>query len=249
MQMTIEPSAMSIRWAALVLAAATAAACHQQETAPPPPRSSSAPAAQPAAPSPPVAPPADGDRTVANSEPSGDAIVGKGRWAENHLYRFRLERVAACDSASPGPGPAQRPVPSGASQFRGETSWVGAFFSVEAKQRFLVSPRDLELHRGGVILNSAPANQRRHAGCEPRLPVKALRAGESLRGFALFEVPKRFRARTDDPIVFSYRPTRWGGARKVEVPIGECFDACKEPPVAQAGETAGRSRPASRTKR
>jgi hypothetical protein len=138
---------------------------------------------------------------------------------------------------------------SGVSQFRGETSWVGALFSVEAKQQLLVSPRDLELRRGGVILNAAQVNRPLPAGCEPRLPVKELRAGESLRGFALFEVPKRFRTTTEDPIVFSYRPTRWGSARRVEVPIPECFDACTGSPVAQAGKTAGRSRLASRQKR
>jgi hypothetical protein len=186
------------------------------------------------------------DGASANGEGTGDAIVGKGRWSENLLYRFRLESVAPCGAASPGIASAQRPATVGSGQFRGETSWVGAFFSVEAKQRFLVSPRDLELSRGGVILNAARVNQPLPAGCEPRLPNKTLRAGESLRGFVLFEVPKRFRTRTDDPIVFSYRPTRWGGARKVDVPIGECFDACKESPVAQAAKTAGRSRPASR---
>ena len=93
-----------------------------------------------------------------------------------------------------------------------------------------MSPRDLELRRGGVILTAKYINQPVLSGCQPLLPAKRLRAGESASGFALFEVPKSFRTTTDDPIVLSYRPTRWGGARRVEVPIRECLDACAERP-------------------
>jgi hypothetical protein len=60
-------------------------------------------------------------------------------------------------------------------------------------------------------------------------------------GFALFEVPKRFRTKTDDPIVLSYKPTRWGGARRVEVPLPECLDACTGSAGARPSKTAGRA--------
>ena len=108
-----------------------------------------------------------------------------------------------------------------------------------------VSARDLELRRGGVILNARYINQPLLPGCKPLLPAKQLRIGEDVSGFALFEVPKSFRTTTDDPIVLSYKPTRWGGARRVEVPIRECLDACAES-VKRSGKTAGRSSPGSR---
>ena len=149
----------------------------------------------------------------------------------------------------PSLGPAQRLAPGGLSQPRGETSWVGAYFSVEARQpSVFVSPRDLELRRGGVILRARYTNQPLLSGCQPLLPAKQLKNGESSSGFALFEVPKSFRIKTEDPIVLSYRPTRWGGARLVEVPIRECLDACPEPSVSRATKTAGRSTATNRQK-
>jgi hypothetical protein len=99
-----------------------------------------------------------------------------------------------------------------------------------------VTARDLELRRGGVILSATLANIPSLPGCKPLLPAKRLRPGEALSGFALFEVPRAFRATTPDPIVFSYRPTRWGGARRAEVPIPECFDACARPWVARGSK-------------
>jgi hypothetical protein len=117
-------------------------------------------------------------------------------------------------------------------------------FSVQAKEpSVFVTPRDLELRRGGVILGARYINQPVLAGCQPLLPATRLRAGDSARGFALFEVPKSFRIKTEDPIVLSYRPTRWGGSRRVEVPIRECLDACPE-----GARTAGPTSPIARKK-
>ena len=159
------------------------------------------------------------------------------------MYKFRLERVAACGAAEQALGPAQPAAAGGGGQLRGESSWVGALFSVEAKEpSVFVTPRDLELRRGGVILGAKYVNQPVLSGCQPLLPATRLRAGDSARGFALFEVPKSFRTKTDDPIVLSYRPTRWGGARRVEVPIRECLDACPE------ARTAARTSAVSRKK-
>jgi hypothetical protein len=158
-----------------------------------------------------------------------NAIVAPGQWSENRLYKFRLERMAACGPAAQALGPAQPAAGGGGNPVRGEASWVGALFTVQAKQpSVFVSPRDLELRRGGVILAAKYINQPVLAGCAPLLPARRLRAGEGATGYALFEVPRSFRTRTEDPIVLSYRPTRWGGARRVEVPIRECLDACPE---------------------
>ena len=195
---------------------------------PPAPLQAAAPAAEDQAP--------DGGVTTEN------VIVAPGQWSENRLYKFRFERVAACGAAAQALGPAQPTAAGGGNPLRGESSWVGAFFRVQAKEpSVFVTPRDLELRRGGVILAAKYINQPVLSGCQPLLPATRLRAGEIASGFALFQVPKSFRTTTDDPIVLSYRPTRWGGARRVEVPIRECLDACGETTVANAAKTAGQS--------
>jgi hypothetical protein len=156
-------------------------------------------------------------------------VVGTGDWTESKQYKFRLERIASCGAPAPTLGPAQPTAVRASTTFKGETSWVGALFTVQAKEKSVfVSARDLELRRGGVILNARHINQPLLPGCKPLLPAKQLRSGEDVSGFALFEVPKSFRTTTDDPIVLSYKPTRWGGARRVEVPIRECLDVCPE---------------------
>jgi hypothetical protein len=210
----------------LLLPISVAAACGRGDAlaittkAPPPSAASQAPAAR-------VAGAAEEHAPEGVASAIDSVVVATGAWSENRLYRVRLERVDACGAAAETLGPAQAAAAGGARRLRGESSWVGAFFRVEAKEpSMFVSPRDLELKRGGVILNARYVNQPLLAGCSPLLPAKRLRAGESAAGFALFEVPSSFRAATDDPIVLSYRPTRWGGARRVEVPIRECFDAC-----------------------
>jgi hypothetical protein len=128
---------------------------------------------------------------------------------------------------------------------------VGAYFTVEAKlPGVFVSARDLELHRGGVILSATFVNPPPLPGCRPPLASKRLKPGETISGFALFEVPRSFRVRTDDPIVLSYRPTRWGGARRAEVPIPECLDACVKPWLTVQGAArhdARKQRPIGRT--
>lgn len=158
-------------------------------------------------------PPPAGHRLPSVEDDGLQTPVPPGQWAESKLYKFRLERIEPCGAAP-------------ASALRGEVSWVGAFFSVEAKDRLFVSPRDIELRRGGVTLPATYTHRPKVAGCKPALVAKQLRAGERLAGFALFEVPKAFRVNTQDPIVLSYRPTRWGGARRAEIPIPECLDAC-----------------------
>jgi len=204
----------------LVSLAATSVAADHAVAAPP----------RPAAPHP--IPPEDGPGQFP------EVPVAPGAWSESKLYRFRIERIEPC-----GEGPIGK--------LKGPASWVGAFFTVEAKEpEVYVTARDLELRRGGVILSATFADPPSLPGCKPLLPARRLRPGESVSGFALFEVPSSFRAPnlTKDPIVISYRPTRWGGARRAEVPIPECFDACSRAWVAGAVNVAPRE-PAPRRKR
>ena len=162
--------------------------------------------------------------------------VAPGQWSENKRYKFRLERIEPC-----GAGPARA--------LKGEISWVGAYFTVEAKESELfVRARDVELRRGGVILGATTIQPPDLPGCKPLLVPKRLRAGETLSGFALFEVPKSFRVATRDPIVVTYQPTRWGGARRTEVPVPECLDACVKPWVDKVVKESPRAGPASGAK-
>ena len=166
--------------------------------------------------------------TVRADEGTVQGLVTPGAWSENRLYRFRLERIEPCGAG-------------GAGALRGETTWVAAFFTVQAKEpEFFVTPRDLEMRRGGVILSATFVNAPALPGCKPLLQAKRLRANETVSGFALFEVPKEFRVKTADPIVVVYRPTRWGGARRAEVPIPECLDACAKPWVERAAPASRR---------
>jgi hypothetical protein len=206
---------------------ATGAACERDEPDP----QVSASRAAPARPLPPSLPP--GVRPGSDDPAPDDGRlepppVAPGEWSDNALYKFRLGRIAACGGNNGGSKAA--------------SSWVGAYFTVQAKQpEIFVTPRDLELRRGGVILNAKYVNPPRLPGCEPLLAPKRLRPGETVAGFGLFEVPGSFRATTDDPIVLSYRPTRWGSARRADVPIRECLDACGSKAVSKANRPAARS--------
>jgi hypothetical protein len=242
---------MTVRLQHLLLAAlltAVLASCDRQEP------TATAPTPAPAKPTPPPILPAAVPSAEDHSRDGGAAteattIVATGDWSENKQYKFRLARVASCGDPAATLGPAQPTAASTGGAFKRDTTWVGALLSLQSKEKSLfVSPRDLELRRGGVILTARHINQPLLAGCTPLLPAKQLRVGDDVSGFALFEVPKSFRTTTEDPIVLSYKPTRWGGARRVEVPIRECLDACPETSASKAGKAARRSTPVSRPK-
>ena len=176
------------------------------------------PPARAASSAPPPVAPALHPIPSADRDPFPEGPVAPGAWSESTVYRFRLERIEPC-----GVGDVRGAL-------KGDVSWVGAYVTVEAKQpKVFASPRDVELRRGGVILPATFVGPPDLPGCKPLLKGTRLKPGETAAGFALFEVPKNFRITTDDPIVLSYRPTRWGGARRAEVPIPECFDACARP--------------------
>jgi hypothetical protein len=201
-------------------------------TAAAPDRAAAAPTA--AAPTGSARPRAPHPVSAEGADQTPEVPVAPGAWAESKLYKFRMERIESC-----GEGPAGK--------LKGATSWVGAFFTVVAKEpKVYVTARDLELRRGGVILSATFAEPPALPGCKPLLAARRLRPGETISGFAVFEVPRSFRVKTEDPIVFSYRPTRWGGARRAEVPIPECFDACARPWITSDGKAAARTPPPGR---
>jgi hypothetical protein len=211
--------------AMVVLAlAATGLACEQDAPGPQGSAPRAAPTASPVSSLPPGVRPGSDDpgRDGGLVEP---LPVAPGEWSDNKRYKFRLERIAACGGAN-------------ATSTKMGASWVGAYFTVHAKEpEIFVTPRDLELRRGGVILNAKYVNPPHLPGCEPLLAPKRVRAGETIAGFGVFEVPGSFRVTTDDPIILSYQPTRWGGARRAEVPIRECLDACGGTAVSKASRS------------
>ena len=131
---------------------------------------------------------------------------------ETGLYKLRFEQIRACN-----------PSPRAAATAR---VWMGVEIRALAKvSELFVTPRDFALEREGIILPARHVHPPNLRGCSPLLPAAQLRAQQSVRGFVLFEVPARFRT-GDVPIVLSYRPTRWGGAGRVELRIPACLDVC-----------------------
>jgi hypothetical protein len=106
---------------------------------------------------------------------------------------------------------------------------MGFQVRIEAKgSEVFVSPRDITLEKGGVILDAQYLDLRPPRHCSPALPVKRLRARRMVQGFVFFRVPVGFAARHGS-VTLAYRPTRWGGAGRVEIGIPNCLDNCADP--------------------
>jgi hypothetical protein len=122
-----------------------------------------------------------------------------GDWLDGNIYRFRFEAVRRC-----APSSATTPVS------------VGVVVRVTSKlDDVFVASRDFKLESGGVILDSAILTKA-PAGCAPLLAPKQVRAGKSNDGVVVFDVPSDFNPE-NRPVKLTYQPTRWGGARRVEV--------------------------------
>jgi hypothetical protein len=186
-----------------MLAAATlfTAACGQKPAAaitPAPPvaaalaAAASLPAARaPGAPTPDAGAPDDGATTATG-------------WLDLPAYKLKLEEIRRCGAKT-----ARGAQPAGATI---APTQVGALVHVAAKvNELFVTPRDVSLERGGVILDARYLDQAAPQGCAPLLPQKQLRAGQTVHGIVLFEVPPSFRAKPG-PVTLAFHPTRWGGA-------------------------------------
>jgi hypothetical protein len=81
----------------------------------------------------------------------------------------------------------------------------------------------------------------------PLLLMKQMRPNQIARGFAVFDVPERFRKDGTDPFVLAYRPTRWGGAKRIELKIPSCLDACPSTKkISEGAEKKERHSPAAK---
>lgn len=175
-----------------------------------------------------------GDVTILDA--SSDAATGDVRPAghiETSLYELSFDGMKRCSTG----------VDPGASR----ATWVGAAIRVKAKlSELFVTPGDFTLEQGGIIVAARHVNAPNLPGCMPLLLATQLRGGQSLRGFVLFEVPARFR-KTDAPIILAHRPTRWGGARRVEFPIPSCLDVCADSSAAEKSAKTSRTRSRARS--
>jgi hypothetical protein len=196
----------------LLSAALLGPAC--QKSAPPPP-----PAPVRVAPARDGGPPPEPEAAGAPEVP--DAGPGKeGDWIVAGAYRFRLDELRRCGGA-PAVGPDAAAAPPA------PRTWVGARVDIGARgDALMVTPRDVTLERGGVILQAIYVNPPTLSGCLPALPIKQVRGEESAHGFALFDVPEGFRKNGTGPFTLAYRPTRWGGAKRAEIEIPPCLDLC-----------------------
>lgn len=121
-------------------------------------------------------------------------------------------------------------------------TWIG--FAIRARSKadkVFVTPRDFTLEKGGVILQARHVDPPRLPRCSPLLKHAQLRARQAARGYVLFEVPASFRGGPEAaPLLLAYKPTRWGGAKRVELSVPACLEACPAPPAAP--RPAGRRR-------
>jgi hypothetical protein len=133
-----------------------------------------------------------------------------GEWVEGDSLRFKVEAVVKASKGSGAPA-------------------LLAFVVriVAGRGEIFISPRDISLEAGGVILQTKVSPEAVAAGGSPALTAQRLAAGHSLRGSVIFAVSPEFRASTA-PMILAYRPTRWGGAGRLEVRIPNCLEACKE---------------------
>jgi hypothetical protein len=144
------------------------------------------------------------------------ARADEGGWIEAAKYGLRVDDVKSC-------GVGARPTTAG-------RVWVGVSTRLKTKEGALfVSARDFSLERGGVIIGARHVDAPVLPRCLPVLAATSLRAQQSVGGFVLFEIPTAWTTERTS-LVLAYRPTRWGGAQRIEARISSCFDTCADTP-------------------
>jgi len=169
-----------------------------------------APPASAAPPAAPAVPLASGPHAAAEQPyPGQDQSVGK--WVEASAYKFKVTNVVRCADPAPGePVPEDRKVR------------VGAFVQVYSKfDQFFLTPRDVTLEKGGVILNSERA-AKPGPECKPLLEPTRVMHDQTHGGVVIFQIPDESFLK-DGAVAF--KPTRWGGAPRVEIKIAEVVAA------------------------
>jgi hypothetical protein len=191
---------MNVIWMIrLSMAGLLALACNTQEPTPTP-TPTPVPTRAPAQPPPAAAPSAPA--VIAEHGP----LVGAGDWVASDVYDFKLEGLRPCGRA------AQK--------------HLGATVSIKAKvDELAISPRDVTIDSAGVIFQAEFPAAATAAGCESALPLRQLRRGQSVTGVVVFKIPDDFTPEPKSPKLV-YRPTRWGGAGRVQVSVPDCLHRC-----------------------
>ncbi len=160
---------------------------------------------------------------------------------ETTHYELMFERIARCGPSAAG----------AAAVAPGKKKWIGAAVRVRPKEKDLfLTAHDFTLEKGGVVLDARHVNPPHLPGCMPLVQPRQLALDEAVRGFVLFEVPVQINE-GPGPLLLAYRPTRWGGARRAEFRIPDCFDECTESALAQMqqGKPAASTTKSSKTKK
>lgn len=151
-----------------------------------------------------------------------DAGVAEiGTWLEGNGFRFRVDSIRECGQ-QPAAGAGSASLHLLALEIR----------IVAGQKEVFVSPRDVTLESGGVILEVENRAASVGKSCGPQWTAQRLSPRRSLRGVLLFAVPPDFGASGRDPIL-AYRPTRWGGAGRLEVRVPACLGHCAPPAAAK----------------
>jgi len=145
-----------------------------------------------------------------------------GSWLEGNGFRFRVDAIRSCGQQ----------LVQGA---RSASLQLLAFEIriVVGQKEVFASPRDVTLESGGVILQPEihPSSVGKSCG-PPQWTAQRLLPRRSLRGVLMFAVPPDFSASGKD-LILAYRPTRWGGAGRLQVRVPACLDRCAQPPAAK----------------
>ena len=172
----------------------------------------------------------DGEGFAGNA---GSPAIAANDWVEQGSHRVRLDDVRACGAVTVnGQVSAFNSTDS-----RDSAPLLGFLVRIEARTKeFAVSPRDLTLEAGGVVLDAVLARPEGRWRCVPALPYTRLESGREARGYVFFRVTPGFRA-SAAPIVLVYKPTRWGGSARATISVPRCLESCAPPvPIAEPGK-------------
>jgi hypothetical protein len=189
----------------------------------------------------PEEPPAGGGELLPGKAATTGAKVPRaqageaGDWIHTVRYDLRVLGVQPC-------GPPEEPK-------AGDPFRLGVTIEVRATHEALVSdvvasPKAATIEKDGKVF-AALVNPDASENCEAALVHTPLRPGQSAAGVVVFEAPTQdyFRSAT-----FAFKPMRWGGSVRTEVPLPDCFGDCpstagaKKRQVASSGQNGGRSR-------
>jgi hypothetical protein len=145
---------------------------------------------------------------------SETGVAEIGTWLEGSGFRFRVDSIRDCG----------RELTRGA---RSASLHLLAFEIriVAGQKEVFASPRDVTLESGGIILQPELHTPSVGKPCSPQWTPQRLLPRRMLRALLLFAVPPDFIASGKDPML-AYRPTRWGGAGRLEVRVPSCLDHC-----------------------